>query len=117
MNSDGSAERRLTDAANRDESPDWQPIPQAGDYASCGDVVEEGDGPWSVKAARKGLSCDKARKVSSRWAESARSRDADDSVEGFVCESSDAGYGAAKAGLAGTRGTGGSTRSRQTDPG
>ena len=96
MNVDGTAERRLTDAPNRDESPDWQPIPHSGDYASCGDAVEEGAGPWSVKAAGKGLSCDKARAVSSRWADSASSGEADDSIRGFVCESSDAGYRALK---------------------
>jgi dipeptidyl aminopeptidase/acylaminoacyl peptidase len=96
MNVDGTGERRLTDAPNRDESPDWQPIPHSGDYESCGDVVEEGAGPWSVKAAGKGLSCAKARGVSSRWARSASSGQGDDSIEGFVCASSDAGYPALK---------------------
>jgi tricorn protease-like protein len=96
MNADGTGERRLTDAPNRDESPDWQPIPHSGDCDSCGDAVEEGAGPWSVKAADKGLSCAKARAVSSRWAESASSGEANDSIKGFVCRSSDAGYRALK---------------------
>jgi TolB protein len=94
MNADGSDRLRLTDSPGRDESPDWQPIPHTGDYTACGDVTHTGGGAYSVKATGKGLACDKAQEVAARWSDDALAGQRDDSVEGFMCDTSDAGYDA-----------------------
>jgi WD40 repeat protein len=96
MNADGSDKLRLMNVPGRDESPDWQPIPHDGDYISCGDVTHVGGGAYSVKMTGKGLDCDKAHVVAARWSDDALAGQSDDSVEGFVCDTSDAGYDALK---------------------
>jgi hypothetical protein len=96
MNADGTDKLRLMNVPGRDESPDWQPIPHAGDYASCGDVTHVGGGAYSVKRAGEGLDCDKAHEVAARWSDDALADRRDDSIEGFTCDTSDAGYGALK---------------------
>jgi Tol biopolymer transport system component len=94
MNADGSHKLRLMNSPGRDESPDWQPIPHAGDYTSCGDVTHTGGGAYSVKATGNGLDCDKAQEVAARWSDDALAGQRDDSIEGFVCDTRDAGYDA-----------------------
>jgi hypothetical protein len=96
MNADGSDKLRLMDVPGRDESPDWQPIPHSGDYRACGDVTHTGGGAYSVKATGEGLDCEKAQAVASRWSAGALAGQRDDSVEGFVCTSDNAGYSALK---------------------
>jgi TolB protein len=96
MNADGSDKLRLMNVPGRDESPDWQPIPHDGDYTSCGDVTHVGGGAYSVEMTGKGLDCDKAHAVAARWSRDALAAQPDDSVEGFVCDTSDAGYDALK---------------------
>ena len=94
MDADGTDQMQLTATPGRDESPDWQPVPHSGDYRACGDVTHTGAGAYSVKAAGKGLDCRKAKILATRWSDAARAGAADETVRGFVCQTSDAGYGA-----------------------
>jgi TolB protein len=94
MDADGSNRLRIMDSPGRDESPDWQPIPHSGDYTACGDLTHVGAGAYSVKAAGRGLDCEKALAIAGRWSEDALAGARDDSLEGFLCETADAGYGA-----------------------
>jgi TolB protein len=94
MDADGSNKMQLTDSPGRDESSDWQPIPHSGDYHACGDVTHAGGGAYSVVANGEGLDCAKAHAVAARWSDDALAGAPDDTLEGFVCETSDAGYDA-----------------------
>lgn len=114
MNSDGTDQRQLMAQPGRDESPDWQPVPHSGDYEACGDVTHVGAGAYSVKFTGDGLGCRKAMAVATRWSDAALVaapehstagvgdgglKDASDvstGVEGYVCETGDAGYRALK---------------------
>jgi Tol biopolymer transport system component len=71
--------RRLTDFEGRDESPDWQPIPAPDTDRRCGDLAATGAGARDVRAAGKGLSCEKARDLAASWPPSGDA----DRVEGF----------------------------------
>jgi hypothetical protein len=94
MDADGTDQMQLMATPGRDESPDWQPVPHSGEYQACGDVTHAGAGAYSVKAAGNGLACKKAKAVAIRWSDAARAGASDESVRGFVCQTSDAGYGA-----------------------
>lgn len=94
MDADGTDQMQLTATPGRDESPDWQPVPHSGDYRACGDVTNTGAGAYSVMAVGKGLDCRKAKILATRWSDAARAGAADEAVRGFVCQTSDAGYGA-----------------------
>ena len=94
MDADGTDRMRLTDVPGRDESPDWQPIPHSGDYRACEDSTHVGAGAYSVGATGKGLDCDKAHAVATRWSDHVLAGAPDATIEGFVCETGDAGYGA-----------------------
>jgi hypothetical protein len=86
---------QITDSPGRDESPDWQPVPHAGDYTACGDTVDAGPGAYSVKAAGEHLTCARAQEVAAAWpAGEAAVGVRDQPFLGFACASSDAGYGA-----------------------
>jgi Tol biopolymer transport system component len=93
MNADGSDPIQLTNSPGRDESPDSQPIPHNGDYTACGDVTHTGPRAYSVNASPR-VRCEKALTVAARWAADALGTKPGRGLDGFRCESSDAGYGA-----------------------
>jgi len=96
MDADGTDQMQLMANPGRDESPDWQPIPHSGDYRACGDSTHAGPGAYGVKASARGPSCRKARTLATRWSDAALAGAPEQSVRGFGCPASDAGYGALK---------------------
>jgi len=93
MTAAGVLVSQLTDYPGRDESPDWQAIPAPDTDRRCGDVVASGPGVHDVRAAGRGLSCDKALELAQRWAPADRPGNRPGKVEGFDSEVSD--YGGA----------------------
>jgi Tol biopolymer transport system component len=83
--------RTLTDYFGRDESPDWQPIPAPPTDLRCGDLLQSGVGAHDVRAAGKGLSCEKARDLAARWSPGETRANRPAKLEGFDAEVTDFG--------------------------
>jgi TolB protein len=83
--------RTLTDYLGRDESPDWQPIPAPPTDLRCGDLLQSGAGAHDVRAAGKGLSCNKARDLAARWSPGETRANRPAKLEGFDAEVTDFG--------------------------
>ena len=90
MTTGGLHLRRLTDYEGADESPDWQAIAAPDSDRRCGDLAT-GPGVRDVRAAGKGLSCEKALELAARWSASERPGIRPDKVEGFDAAAEDLG--------------------------
>jgi hypothetical protein len=91
MTSAGVHLRQLAPYQGIDESPDWQSIPAPATDQRCGDAAGPGSGAHDVRAAGKGLSCEKALELAASWSGSAHPGGRPSRVEGFDAEADDFG--------------------------